>query len=62
MRLTMFADFGLRVLLVLASRRDSLVTNSEISAAFGISDTHLMKVAHALARTGWVETVRGRSG
>lgn len=62
MRLTMFADFGLRVLLVLASRRDTLVTNSEISAAFGISDTHLMKVAQALARTGWVETVRGRSG
>lgn len=62
MRLTMFTDFGLRVLLVLASRRDSLVTNPEISAAFGISDTHLMKVAQALARLGWVETIRGRSG
>jgi Rrf2 family transcriptional regulator, nitric oxide-sensitive transcriptional repressor len=62
MRLTMFTDFGLRVLLVLASRRESLVTNSEISAAFDISDAHLLKVANALARTGWVETVRGRSG
>lgn len=62
MRLTMFTDYGLRVLLVLASRRDGLVTNAEISAAFSISDAHLMKVAHALVRTGWVEAVRGRNG
>ena len=55
MRPPMFKDIGLRVLLVLASRRESRVTNSAIPAAFTISDTRLIKVAHALARTDGVE-------
>jgi len=62
MRLTVFSDYALRVLLVLASRTESLVTISDISGAFGISDAHLMKVAQALGKTGWVDTVRGRNG
>ncbi|MEZ5457877.1 MAG: Rrf2 family transcriptional regulator [Steroidobacteraceae bacterium] len=62
MRLTLFTDYALRVLLVLAARRDELVTIAEVSSAFRISETHLMKVANTLAHTGWVETVRGRGG
>jgi len=62
MRLTVFSDYALRVLLVLASRSDALVTIADISSAFGISDAHLMKVTHVLGKTGWVETVRGRNG
>jgi len=62
MRLTVFTDYSLRVLLVLASRTDALVTIADIASAFEISDAHLMKVTHALGRTAWVETVRGRRG
>ena len=62
MRLTVFSDYALRVLLVLASRTDALVTITDISDAFAISDAHLTKVAHALGKTGWVDTVRGRNG
>ena len=62
MRLTTFSDYALRVLLVLASRSDAPVTISNIAAAYGISEAHLMKVTHVLGKTGWVETVRGRSG
>jgi Rrf2 family transcriptional regulator, nitric oxide-sensitive transcriptional repressor len=62
MRLTVFTDYSLRVLLVLASRSDDLLTIADISAAFGISQAHLMKVTHVLGKTGWVETVRGRNG
>jgi Rrf2 family transcriptional regulator, nitric oxide-sensitive transcriptional repressor len=62
MRLTVFTDYALRVLLVLASRTDNLVTIADISSAFGISEAHLMKVTHVLGKTGWVETVRGRNG
>jgi Rrf2 family nitric oxide-sensitive transcriptional repressor len=62
MRLTLFTDYSLRVLLVLASRSDALVTISDITEAFGISQAHLMKVTHALGKTGWVETMRGRNG
>lgn len=62
MRLTSFTDYGLRVLMVLAGRPDRLSTIAEIAADFGISATHLMKVALVLGKTGWVETVRGRNG
>lgn len=62
MRLTTFTDYALRLMLVLASRTDALVTISEVSQAFGISEAHLMKVTHTLGKTGWVETVRGRNG
>lgn len=62
MRLTLFTDYSLRVLLVLASRTEALVTIADITEAFGISQAHLMKVTHALGKTGWVDTVRGRNG
>lgn len=62
MRLTVFSDYALRVLLVLASRSDALVTISDIARAFDISHAHLMKVTHVLGKTAWVETVRGRNG
>ncbi|MEP6505713.1 MAG: Rrf2 family transcriptional regulator [Betaproteobacteria bacterium] len=62
MRLTVFSDYALRVLLVLASRTGALVTIADVSTAFDISEAHLTKVAHVLGKTGWVETVRGRNG
>ena len=51
MRLTRFTDYGLRVLMVLASRTESLVTIADISRAFDISEAHLMKVTHVLGQT-----------
>ena len=62
MRLTVFTDYGLRVLMVLASRGEALVTIADVSRAFDISEAHLMKVTHVLGQTDWVETVRGRNG
>lgn len=62
MRLTVFTDYSLRVLLVLASRTEELLTISDIAAAFGISHAHLMKVTHVLGKSGWVATIRGRNG
>ncbi|MEJ8852594.1 Rrf2 family transcriptional regulator [Variovorax rhizosphaerae] len=62
MRLTLFTDYSLRVLLVLATRTESLVTIADLSKAFDISYAHLMKVTHMLGKSGWVETVRGRNG
>ncbi|WP_213958847.1 Rrf2 family transcriptional regulator [Variovorax sp. dw_954] len=62
MRLTLFTDYSLRVLLVLATRTESLVTIAELSKAFDISHAHLMKVTHMLGKSGWVDTVRGRNG
>lgn len=62
MQLTQFTDFALRTLLYLAVHRERLVPVAEISAAYGISNNHLVKVAHQLARLGFIESARGRGG
>ena len=62
MRLTVYTDYALRVLMYLALKGDRLATIAEISKSYGISRNHLMKVAHQLGVAGYVETVRGRGG
>lgn len=62
MKLTRFTDYSLRVLIALAIDPDRSVTIQEIAESYGISNNHLMKVAHQLGRLGYVDTVRGRNG
>ena len=62
MHLTVFSDYTLRVLMYLALDRTRLATIPQIAAAYGISENHLMKVVHQLARAGVVESVRGKGG
>jgi Rrf2 family nitric oxide-sensitive transcriptional repressor len=61
-RLTVYSDYALRLLMYLAVKQDGLATIAEIADAYDISRTHLMKVAHELGVAGYVETVRGRGG
>jgi Rrf2 family nitric oxide-sensitive transcriptional repressor len=62
MRLTVYTDFSLRLLMFLALKGDGLATIAEIAKAYDISKNHLMKVAHQLGLAGYVETVRGKGG
>jgi Rrf2 family nitric oxide-sensitive transcriptional repressor len=62
MRLTVYTDYSLRVLMYLALKDDGLATIEEIAKSYGISKNHLMKVVHQLGVAGYVETVRGRRG
>ena len=62
MRLTIYTDYALRLLMYLAVKHDGLVTIAEVSQSYGISKNHMMKVAHQLGLAGYVEAVRGRSG
>jgi Rrf2 family nitric oxide-sensitive transcriptional repressor len=62
MRLTVYTDFSLRVLMFLALKGEGLATIAEIAKAYGISKNHLMKVAYQLGLAGYVETVRGKGG
>jgi Rrf2 family transcriptional regulator, nitric oxide-sensitive transcriptional repressor len=62
MRLTVYTDYALRVLMYLALKPDGLATIAEIAKSYGISKNHLMKVTHQLGVAGYVETVRGRTG
>lgn len=62
MRLTRYTDYAVRVLLYLGAQPEKLSSIAEISRAYGISQNHLMKVAHDLGKAGYIEGVRGRFG
>ena len=62
MRLSLFSDYTLRVLMYAALHPTRLVTIPEIAAAYGISENHLTKVVHRLAHAGIVHSVRGNGG
>ncbi|MHB1103780.1 MAG: RrF2 family transcriptional regulator, partial [Devosia sp.] len=62
MRLTVYSDYALRLLMYLTVKADGLATIPDVAKAYGISANHLMKVVHQLGQAGYVETVRGRSG
>ena len=62
MRLTSFSDYALRMLMYAASNEGRQFTIEQASQAFGVSKTHLNKVANTLTRGGFLKAVRGRSG
>lgn len=62
MKLTLFTDYSIRVLLYLGARPERLCSIGEVAQGYRISQNHLMKVVNQLARQGYVESVRGRSG
>jgi Rrf2 family nitric oxide-sensitive transcriptional repressor len=62
MRLTLYTDYSLRVLLYLANKEDEIVTISELADFYKISRNHLVKVVHNLGLNGYILTTRGRNG
>lgn len=61
MQLNLSTDIALRTLIYLA-QKDAPATIGEISEAFDIARTHLMKVAMTLVSSGLVISERGRNG
>ncbi|MEO4052577.1 Rrf2 family transcriptional regulator [Solibacillus sp. CAU 1738] len=63
MRLTVYTDYSLRVLMYLGVRgQNHLATIQEIADTYQISKNHLMKVTYDLGQHGLIETIRGRGG
>jgi Rrf2 family nitric oxide-sensitive transcriptional repressor len=62
MRLTIHADYGLRLLMYLGVRREGLSTVQQVADAYGVSAHHMVKVAQHLTQRGFVHAVRGRAG
>jgi Rrf2 family nitric oxide-sensitive transcriptional repressor len=61
MKISLFSDYSLRVLMYAALKGDSFVLD-EVTAAYGISRHHLAKVVNRLGQLGFLTTLRGRGG
>ncbi|SEL04418.1 transcriptional regulator, BadM/Rrf2 family [Roseovarius nanhaiticus] len=62
MRLTSFTDYGLRMLMRMASAPERGFSTSELATEFGISRHHLSKIMQRLSAGGIVMTRRGGGG
>ena len=62
MRLTVYTDYALRVLMYLAVHPEPMPTIGEIATSYGVSRNHLMKVVYELGVAGYIETARGKKG
>ena len=62
MRLTVYTDFALRVLMYVALQPERRPTIAEIAGSYGISKNHVMKVVYQLSLAGYLDTVRGQNG
>lgn len=63
MKLTLYTDYSLRMLVFLGAKEEGELSNiKEIADSYNISKNHLMKVTHELGKLGYIETIRGRNG
>jgi Rrf2 family nitric oxide-sensitive transcriptional repressor len=62
MRLTSFTDYGLRMLMRMASDPERAFSTADLAEEFGLSRNHLTKIMQQLARGGIVTTKRGGGG
>ncbi len=62
MKLSLYTDYSLRVLLYLGANVGRRTTMAEIAESYAISHEHLRKVVHLLGKLGYIETFRGKSG
>jgi Rrf2 family nitric oxide-sensitive transcriptional repressor len=62
MRLTSFTDYGLRMLMRMASAPERAYSTAELAEEFDLSRNHLSKIMQRLSRGGIVETRRGSGG
>jgi Rrf2 family nitric oxide-sensitive transcriptional repressor len=61
-QLTTYTDYALRTLMALAVVAPEKLTVRQISAGYGISQHHLLKVVQQLSALGHLETMRGKAG
>jgi Rrf2 family nitric oxide-sensitive transcriptional repressor len=64
MRLTVYTDYALRVMMYLALHHGDgeKVTIERMARAYGISRSHLMKIVNEFSQHGLIEATRGRTG
>ena len=61
MKLSLFSDYSLRVLMFAALKGASF-SIQDVAESFQISRNHLVKIVNFLAKLGYLDTRRGRGG
>lgn len=62
MKLSIYSDYAMRVMIHLAAKDESLTSIRQVATIYDISQNHLMKVVQDLAGAGFIEAIRGRGG
>ncbi len=62
MRLTSFTDYGLRMLMRMASAPEKAFSTADLAQEFNLSRNHLSKIMQRLSQAGIVQTKRGGGG
>ena len=62
MNLSKFTDYTFRILIDLAINYNNLCTVQELSKNLDISENHIKKIVHSLAKEGYILSLKGRNG
>ena len=62
MQLSKFTDYTFRALIYLAMHQEELCTVEQLATTLNVSEHHLKKVIHKLAKTDYVTSIKGRMG
>lgn len=62
MQLNKFTDYGLRILMYVARPQDTPYTIAQIAEDLQVSQNHLVKIVHFMAKQQWIITSRGKGG
>ena len=62
MQLNKFTDYALRILMYVSQPKALPHTIAELAQALQVSENHLMKIVHFMAKQQWIITARGRGG
>ena len=62
MYLSKFTDYSFRALIYLAINREKLCTVEELAQKLDVSEHHLKKIIHKLAKTAYITSIKGRTG
>lgn len=62
MQLSKFTDYTFRVLIYMGTHQDELCTVERLATKLEVSEHHLKKVIHKLAKTDYLISTKGRAG
>ncbi|MDH2998010.1 transcriptional regulator [Pasteurellaceae bacterium LFhippo2] len=62
MQLNKFTDYGFRILIYISRPREEVYTITELADKLQLSQNHLVKIVHFMAKQNWIVTSRGRGG